>query len=144
MKPTREQIRRLMLAINVIDGICTQIAKTSGTKENTLALFYALDDGLPHSQKEISDQWLISKTTLNTIVKECIDADLIYLNIHNGKKEKEVCLTEKGKLFAKTILSPIYQCEENAYNHTMHQASACFIDDLEQFATHFQKEAQKL
>lgn len=30
-----------------------------------------------HFQKEISEEWLIPRSTLNTIVKECIEKELI-------------------------------------------------------------------
>lgn len=93
----RDEIRRIMISVNVIDGICDIMAKKAGMKMNTLALLYALDDGKAHSQREICEKWLIPKTTLNTIVKECIEEGYIYLNADKGKKEKEICLTKKDK-----------------------------------------------
>ena len=42
MNNTRTEIRRLMIALNKIDGIYYLIAKKSGTKENMLSLLYAL------------------------------------------------------------------------------------------------------
>ena len=65
-----EAIRQLMTAFNKIDGSYYFCAKSLGVKENTLAVLYALDDGLPHSQKQLSEEWLIPRTTVNTIVKE--------------------------------------------------------------------------
>ena len=49
MEYFREEIRRIMICVNMIDGIYTMGARKIGIKYNTLALFYALDDGLPHS-----------------------------------------------------------------------------------------------
>ena len=31
---------------------------------NALSLLYALDDGEPHSQKQLCEQWLIPRTTM--------------------------------------------------------------------------------
>ena len=67
-----ETIRRIMLAINQIDGLYYLLGRHYGVNENTLAFLYALDDERPHSQKEISDQWLIPRTTVNSIVKHMI------------------------------------------------------------------------
>lgn len=40
-------LRRMMLAINRIDGAYYLFARRRGIHENTLALLYALDDGTP-------------------------------------------------------------------------------------------------
>ena len=65
-----EAILRLTDAINKIDGAYYFCAKHMGIKENTLAVLFALDDGKPHSQTQIAREWLIPKTTVNTVVKE--------------------------------------------------------------------------
>ena len=62
-------VRSIMLATNQIDGVYYFLAKKLGVNENALAFLYALDDGQPHSQKEISDAWLIPRTTIHSIVK---------------------------------------------------------------------------
>ena len=46
-------IRRLTQAFNRIDGAYYYCARRLGVEENTLALLYALDDGRPHSQKQV-------------------------------------------------------------------------------------------
>ena len=61
-----------MIAVNKIDGLYYFAAKKLGLKANSLALLYALDDGQPHSQKRICEEWLIPRTTINTVVKECV------------------------------------------------------------------------
>ena len=87
MQDNRDEIRDVMISINVITGIYSLMAKKIGIKENTLTLLYALDDGKTHSQIEISREWLIPKTTLNTIVKECVATGLVELvpEEHSGK-----------------------------------------------------------
>lgn len=141
MKKYRDEIRRIMIAVNVIDGAYEMIARKTGIKENTLALFYALDDGKSHSQKEICEEWMIPKTTLNTIVKECIKNGYIILNTDHHKKEKEICLTERGQEYAKEILDQVYHLEEAAMEHTLQMASPEFIQTLEAFTAHLKEEA---
>ena len=63
-----EMIRRLMLAISRVDGAYYYFSKKMGMKVNTLTLLYALDDGKSPSQKQIRQDWLVPKTTLNTNV----------------------------------------------------------------------------
>lgn len=139
----RNSIRRVMIAVNVIDGVYDIAAKRIGIKENTLALFYALDDGKEHSQKEICEEWLIPKTTLNTIVKECTEAGFLVLRSDPHKKEKSLLLTEKGLLYAKSVLAPVYEMEERAMSRTL-EASPEFAEGLCAFAANLKKEAEEL
>lgn len=142
MHQYRNEIRRIMIAVNVINGAYDMIAKKIGIKENTLALLYALDDGKAHSQKEICEEWFIAKTTLNTIVKECAEEGYIFLEAGDHKKEKKICLTEKGRKYARDILSKVYELEEYAMAHTKANCSSEFIAALEQFTANLKKEAR--
>ncbi len=63
--------RRLIAATSAADGAYYRWAVQSGVTPHTLDLLYALDDGLPHSQKQICEEWAIPKTTINTVVKAC-------------------------------------------------------------------------
>lgn len=136
MKENREQIRRMMITVNVINGIYQKIAKRIGIKENALSLLYALDDGKAHSQKEICEEWQIPKTTLNTIVKECVKKHLIILETNPNKKEKVIRLTENGHLFAEQILHQVYQIEQVAMKQTLQETSTNFVEGIELFAKH--------
>ena len=64
MDAHRQEIRELMIASNMLDGIYARMARKLGIKDNTLALLYALDDGAPHSQIEICRQWMIPNTAI--------------------------------------------------------------------------------
>lgn len=144
MKDYREEIRRIMVSVNVIDGIYAMGAKKIGIKDNSLSLLYALDDGKPHSQKEICEHWLIPKTTLNTIVKECVNAGYIVLDGIKHTKEKEIRLTDKGQEYAKTILNQVYELERRAMEKTLSSYSPEFVQALEQFTAYLKEEAEHL
>lgn len=141
MDQYRDKIRRMMIAVNVIDGIYELIAKKIGIKENTLALLYALDDGMLHSQKEICEEWLFPKTTLNTIVKECIGAGYVLLDSDSHRKEKAIRLTEKGQKYAREVLGQVYELEEAAMERTLKTVSGGFVQALEQFTVNLKNEA---
>ena len=65
----RKYIDRINLCMNQIDGLYYMAARKMGIKDNTLILFYVLNDRKPHTQKEICEEWLIPRTTINTIVR---------------------------------------------------------------------------
>lgn len=132
MNNNRTEIRRLMIAINKIDGIYYMIAKKEKTKENMLALLYALSDGKSHSQKQICEEWLIPRTTINTVVKECINNGYVTLT-STGRKEKNIELTDAGKAFTQKLLAELFEMEEAAINQTIEKYSPDFIDAIEYF-----------
>ena len=106
-----------------------------GVKANLLWLLYALDDGKPHSQSKICDEWLFPRTTINTIIRECRDNGLVILEATPGqKREKRIYLTEKGKEYARQTLRQVYEAEEEALRETLKTCSASFVADFEIFA----------
>lgn len=104
MAGERESVRRLMVAINRVDGIWYLLARKSGMKVNTISLLFALDDGKAHTQKQICEEWIIPRTTINTVVKECVELGYVELEQIDRSKEKLVRLTEKGMQYTQQVL----------------------------------------
>lgn len=142
MELDRDSIRRIMIAVNEISGACALMSKKIGIKENTLVLLYALDDGRPHSQKEICEQWFLPKTTLNTIVRECQEAGYLTLEEISGSREKTLRLTQSGRSLTARVLSRVYAMERQA-------AAPCglteeAVDALLAFGQNLKKEAKNV
>lgn len=135
MEFNRVEIRRIMLAVNRIDGLYAQAARRMGLKENTLSLLYALDDGAPHTQKQICEEWLIPKTTINTVVKECVANGYVTLAPGEHSHEKLICLTERGKGYAQAVLTQVYSVEQRAMLNTAELHSPDFVDAIERFSS---------
>lgn len=140
---TQENIRKIMISVNRIDGIYYKIAKRIGIKENTLSLFYALSDGKPHSQKEICDEWLVPRSTINTIVHECVENGYVRFQRSTRSKMKVLLLTENGKKYADELMNELFSVEQAAFLETLKryddgfvQAVSFFADELERQALH--------
>lgn len=138
MEENYKLIQKLTLAENKIDGVYYLFAKKIGINENTLALLYALDDDMPHSQKEICENWLIPRTTVNTIVKKLCDDGVILMTAETHSKEKNLTLTEKGRAYAKELLGDIYRAENEAMNKTLKKYPPEFADALFYFSKQLQ------
>ncbi len=136
MDENRDYLDRLYLCMNQIDGLYYMAARKLKIKNNMLSLFYTLNDGKPHSQKEISEECLIPRTTINTIVKECVAQGYVLLESDGHKKEKQIVLTEKGRKYAERILKDVYTAEEIAMHKTMEEYSPELIKGLEIFTSH--------
>ena len=136
MAGERESVRRLMVAINRVDGIWYLLARKSGMKVNTISLLFALDDGKAHTQKQICEDWIIPRTTINTVVKECVEQI-------DRSKEKLVRLTEKGMQYTQQVLELFYRSENEAMRRTLEIHSPDFIDSLTSYADFLQEEIKK-
>ena len=89
-------ILRLDIAVNRLDGAFYMWARRHKLPENMLTMLYALADGA-RSQREISEDWLIPKTTVNTLTNELVEEG--FASLGTGK-EKLLSLTEKGMRLA--------------------------------------------
>ena len=110
MKDTHEKVRRFMIAFNRIDALYVDSVRTFGVKGNLFVLFYAIADGKAYSQRQICDDWKLPRTTLNTIVRECVKDELVEL-LPRGNKEKDIHLTPKGRKIADEVFGPIFAAE---------------------------------
>ena len=109
-KDSHEKVRRFMIAFNRIDALYVDLVRTFGVKGNLFVLFYAIADGKAYSQRQICDDWKLPRTTLNTIVRECIRDGLVEL-LPRGNKEKDIHLTPKGRKIADEVFGPIFAAE---------------------------------
>lgn len=127
-------VRRIMLSTNKIDGVYYLFAKQHRANENTLAFLYALIGGEPHSQKEISDEWIIPRTTINSIVKNMLAEGYITVSPEPHGKEKAILLTEQGHAYADTLFNDIYTAEKKAIAGTLAHYPPEFVTALEDFS----------
>ena len=134
MDKTYEAVRRLMLATTKIDGAYYYFSRRLGIKENVLTLLYALDDGAPHTQKQICEDWQIPKTTVNTNVQELVKAGHVMLLPGEGTREKTICLTDQGKSYTRRIMRIVYEAEQAAMEQVLSGFSPEFVDAMDQFA----------
>ena len=144
MKGMRELMRKFAIALNNVDeAYCTDTTQM-GVKESELWLMYALDDGKPHSQRQICAEWGFPRTTLNTTTKQVQARGYITLAPIPGKRrEMNICLTESGKEYAKQLLCSIYEAEDYAMEETLKRYSADFIDALDFFSMCLKSAFQK-
>lgn len=134
MKDIRKKAKRLILALYNIDEVYYASEKKKRLSDAELCILYALDDGQPHSQKEICEEWLVPKTTINTITNKWRSQGLLTLTPIPGKRrEMQITLTETGKQYAGEILSFIYRAEDKALGKTLEKYSDTFIEALEYF-----------
>lgn len=99
-------------ALYHVDSFYDEFAKQSNVSSALLWVLYALNDGNPHTQIEISNDWKLPKTTINTVIKEIQQLGYVELIPIKGKRrEMSIVLTETGKEYADNLLSVLYKKE---------------------------------
>ena len=131
MEDSRKLLDHFYVCCNKMDGLYYLAARRLGVKENALVLLYTLNDGQPRSQKQLSEELLIPKTTINTIVKENMDAGYVTLVPANHSREKNIALTPAGAAYAQEILEPVYRAEKEAMEQTLAEFSPEFMNAIE-------------
>lgn len=132
----RETARRLILALYNIDEVYYLNENKKKLSDAELCVMYALDDGKPHSQREISREWLVPKTSVNTIVKRWEKEGFLTMTPIPGKRrEMQILLTDSGREYAKSFLGFLYRAEDKALQKTIARYSDEFIQVLEFFGS---------
>ena len=130
--------RRLIAATSAADGAYYRWADQSGVTPHTLDLLYALDDGLPHSQKQICEEWAIPKTTINTVVKACQTAGYITLApMPDQPRQRQLCLTPAGLAYARQTLEELYIMENQAMAAAAARFGPDFVAAMEFYSAQF-------
>lgn len=133
----RENILKFMLALDKIDGIYYSLAKKIGINENEFTLFYALADEKEHTQWQISHDWGVPRTTINSVTKKF--AKMGYIELEPiGHKEKAVVLTPEGKEYMNKILAPVFSFEHEAFIQTFGKFSDEVIETVDTFANNLE------
>ena len=136
----RETARRLIFALYRIDEAYYLNEKNKKLSDAELCVMYALDDGKPHSQREISQEWLLPKTSVNTIVKRWKDEGFLTMTPIAGKRrEMNIMLTDAGRAYAKDFMSFLYCAEDKALKKTLARYSDTFIEAIEFFGASLQE-----
>ena len=116
MNKNREAIDRMNQCMNRLDRLYYIAARKLGVKDNSLLLYYVLNDGKAHSQKEISEEWLVPRTTLNTVVKEEIEKDISGWKLRAVQEKKTSFLQKTEKYMRKICCAEFLRQRSRLWN----------------------------
>ena len=132
----RDIARRLAIALYNIDEAYLLSEQNRKLSSAELCILYALDDGIPHSQREISQVWMVPKTTVNTTIKRWEkDGLLTLVPIPGKRRERNILLTDAGRDYARSLMGCLYRAEDRALKETFARYSDTFIEALEFFGS---------
>lgn len=111
----REEIKLINIALSGTLDLYRIWAKKHQLNYNALVILYTLDDYKTCTQKQICDWWALPKQTVHGILLDFEKKGYITITSNDkNKRERLIAFTEKGKLFAASVLEKLYEMEENA------------------------------
>lgn len=93
----KNELRELFNIFNETDKAYNELASKVGLSYNQMVILYYLQSHNNVTQKNIVDDMLIPKQTINTILNNWINAGYIFFENELSKKNKVILLTELGK-----------------------------------------------
>lgn len=110
------EIKKLLNEVNLsiikIRGAYAVWCKKHGVNYHEMLVWYSLYYNEHCTQRQICDNYLLPKQTVHNIICRLKSAG--YIELKSGDtREKEIVLTENGKIYAEGIMSPLMQFENN-------------------------------
>ncbi len=133
---TLEKRKKLTNNLTQITLLYEKYAQIYGLTYNSLTVYYAIEYYGKCTQKQIAEEWAISKQTVNNIVKKGIREGLIEF-INNDKKNKLIRFTVEGKKRISKIAKESMLLEEQIISNMgesnvdmLIQGSDSFLDNF--------------
>ena len=105
-----------------------------------LFVLYTLDSHSSMTQKKICEYTGITKQTVNSVIRNLKkDGYVILSSCLEDKRERKVILTKKGSIYAKKILTPLYEFESNIFSIMGNDRVKQMIGSITLFNTIFEK-----
>lgn len=136
----REQIELLDTCMCRLTELYGEWAKQHGISYNTMNILYSLNKGTGCTQKQIAEEWMIPKQTVNSTVKNLERNGYICFETAEGKKEKRILLTETGKAYADHCLKGLYEIEDRSMGKIGERMRNALVESSLAYTEAFEKE----
>jgi DNA-binding MarR family transcriptional regulator len=141
----RQQLRNFNTVIKETDAVYGELAKQSGLSGCAFWLMYSLREADGKcTQKELCDQWVISKQTVNSALKGLEKSGYVSLiSSETDKRNKYITLTDKGILFARKNIDIVFELEELAFNKMSVAERAAIIEISQKYQKLLRSETER-
>lgn len=133
----RIQVDNMYNGIRKINQAYEKWASRFGLTLNEMQIYYEIMDSQQETitQKKLCEALEAPKTSVNSIIKKQMTMGRIDLQVNpQNKREKMISLTDEGKLFAKEVILPLFQYEEDIITQFKEKDIDMIIDIQNQFA----------
>ena len=114
---------------NETNQLYHRLARHSGLSDCAFWLLYALrDEGGPMTQTQLSNLLCLSKQTVNSALKQLVEAGCLRLEAVDGNlKNKQVLVTEAGDTFLHRTVDRVFALEDAAVSRLTGEERAALL-----------------
>ena len=123
-----------------IEQLYSEWAKLNGMSYYTFMVLYVLGQNHPCTQKFISEELLLPKQTVNTVIKDLINKGFAELSVGRNQKEKLVLLTPEGISHAGNVMAETYRLEEKILRRMGEKECLIISESAGKFSEIFEEE----
>lgn len=144
-KTTQDEIIRFNIILKRYDQIYRNAAKNFGLPYLSFLALYIICQKGECTQKDIAEQIMLSKQSINSAVKSLEENDIVtFFQTNENKKEKLIRLTGKGKALTKKTLMKIVEAENKAFGTLSQNERENFLELFERVLEAMKNEAGKI
>ena len=133
MSSYSNDVRRLNHLHSEIEAAYHESSLRFGVSGSVLKILYAIcDSGDSFPLSDVCRNTGLTKQTVNSAIRKLENNDMIYLEAVNGKS-KRVCLTEKGKQFARGTITRLIEIENAIFDSWDKEKLEKYIELTEQY-----------
>ncbi len=128
------------------DAIYKKLARRSKLSESGYWVLYAIYEMSNHcTQKDICDQWSMSKQTVNSALKEIEKNGFIILKeSENDRRSKIIEITQSGYNFSCEFIETVFQAEEQTWKRMTKEERAGMLQYSKKYLDLFKEETAYL
>lgn len=146
MKKQKEgQPEQLNRKIKGLAGLYHGAFSGAAVSDNEFWVWYTLVtiDG-EHSQQDICTLWSLPKQTVNTIIRRMVRRGLAVLEVVPGTRNRKIIrLTEAGRKYGETVVMPVSEAEQRAFQRMPEEDQVRFLDVMGKYIDMLKEELLK-
>lgn len=118
-------------------------AKQHGLSYSTMMILYAIKKSQPCTQKQIVEEWMIPKQTVNTVMKALYQQGYIEYAEGRNQKEKLISFTMQGEKVIADFLQETERLEEKIFARVGQESCKVITAGMKQFADIMEEELEE-
>ena len=117
-----------------IDVHYNQYARKTGVNFTALVVLELLNSAaVPYTQKALCEHLAVPKQFMNAIINNFREQGYVVLNEARDRRNKEIHLTESGKVYFNKVSKPVNDADDAAWLSFNEEELAIFIRALEKY-----------
>lgn len=138
----REQMDAIVTCNCRITVLYGEWAKAHGMSYHTMMVLDAIRTLGPCTQKQIVEEWMIPKQTVNTVVRDLFNKEYVVFSAGRNQKEKLISFTSQGEEMAARVLDKTMELEDRILKRIGAARCQVILDSMKQFADIFEEEVR--